>query len=225
MIAVALFLFSVVYFNTAARAAQTDPSVSGRIDSGFRILPIAPTPDKVHLTVYRGDYVKFDFNGAINDPVLSIPALSIEQKLPKPLSDAPHFKMKQTGTFDFSLGAVHGDITVIDYRRPNYREVTAKQAAELIQNIQPLILDVRTSGEFKKGHIQHAKLIPVQELQSRLKELSAYKNQDILIYCATGNRSTVASKILIDHGFQRIFNMRHGIYGWYQDKYPIVTGG
>ena len=133
--------------------------------------------------------------------------------------------MKQTGIFDFSLGAVHGDITVIDYQRPNYKEVTAKEAAELIKNIQPLILDVRTTGEFKSGHIKHAKLIPVQELQSRLKEISAYKNQDILIYCATGNRSTVASKILIDHGFKRIFNLRSGIYGWYHDKYPIVTGG
>ena len=67
-------------------------------------------------------------------------------------------------------------------------------------------------------------LIPVQELQSRYKEISDYKNQDILIYCATGNRSTVASKILIDNGFKRIFNMRYGIYEWSQDKYPVIKG-
>jgi rhodanese-related sulfurtransferase len=64
-------------------------------------------------------------------------------------------------------------------------------------------------------------LIPVQELQTRLKELSAYKHTDILIYCATGNRSTVASKILIDHGFKRIINMRYGIAQWRHNKYLI----
>jgi len=82
-------------------------------------------------------------------------------------------------------------------------------------------LDVRTHGEYKAGHIENATLIPVQELQSRIKELAEYKNQDILIYCATGNRSTVASKILIDDGFNRIINMRHGIYGWRMEEYPV----
>jgi rhodanese-related sulfurtransferase len=49
-----------------------------------------------------------------------------------------------------------------------------------------------------------------------------YRNQDVLIYCATGNRSTVAAKILIDHGFKRIFNLRQGISGWEREQYPVV---
>lgn len=44
----------------------------------------------------------------------------------------------------------------------------------------------------------------------------------ILVYCATGNRSTVAAKILIDNGFKRIFNLRQGISGWERDKHPVV---
>jgi rhodanese-related sulfurtransferase len=44
----------------------------------------------------------------------------------------------------------------------------------------------------------------------------------VLIYCATGNRSTVAAKILIDNGFKRIFNLRRGISGWEQEKLPVV---
>ena len=65
-------------------------------------------------------------------------------------------------------------------------------------------------------------LIPVQELQGRLKELVAYKDREILIYCATGNRSTVASKILIDNDFSRITNMRHGIYDWVKNNYSVT---
>jgi rhodanese-related sulfurtransferase len=65
-------------------------------------------------------------------------------------------------------------------------------------------------------------LIPVQELQGRLKELTAYIDREILVYCATGNRSTVASKILIDHDFKQIANMRYGIYGWEKKNFPMT---
>ena len=56
-------------------------------------------------------------------------------------------------------------------------------AFELIRNVRPLVLDVRTSREYKSGHLKGATLIPVQELQGRLTELAAYKNENILIYC------------------------------------------
>ena len=129
--------------------------------------------------------------------------------------------MKTSGTFPFSLGPVHGTIEVIDYREPHYMEVTSEETLQLIKNVNPFILDVRTSGEYKRGHLKDSVNIPVQELQSRLKELGPYKDERILIYCATGNRSTVASKILIDNGFKRIFNMRHGIADWIKKKLPI----
>jgi rhodanese-related sulfurtransferase len=222
---IAVFLFGASHqTSVSAGAASVDPAISGSVVGGYRILPVQKTEEKIHLTVYRGDYLKFKFSGAVGNPVLSIPGLSVEKELSDNLDNAPYFKMKKTGTFPFSLGQVSGDITVIEYRQPNYRKVSAKEAAGLIKNIQPLILDVRTSWEYKKGHLKKSVLIPVQELQSRYKEIAEYKNQDILIYCATGNRSTVASKILIDKGFKRIFNMRYGIYEWGRDKYPVISG-
>jgi rhodanese-related sulfurtransferase len=81
---------------------------------------------------------------------------------------------------------------------------------------------VRTPAEFKAGHLPHAVLIPVQELQRRIGELAAYRNKDILVYCATGNRSTVASKILIDQGFTNIANLRNGIVDWQRRNYPMT---
>ncbi len=199
-----------------------DQSADGTLVSGYRILPIQKSQDQIHLTVFRGDYIKFKFDQTIINPVLSIPDLSIEQKLSEDINRTPYFKMKKTGLFSFSLGSVRGDIKVIDYHQPNYKEVTSKESAELIQNIQPLILDVRTVKEYKQGHLKDSVLIPVQHLQARFHEIADYKNQDILIYCATGNRSTVASKILFDNGFKRIYNMRYGIYDWYKNKYPIL---
>jgi rhodanese-related sulfurtransferase len=130
--------------------------------------------------------------------------------------------MKTPGTYAFSLGDADGSITVIDYRATNYREVTSREAAELIKNEEPIILDVRTPNEYKQGHLHNAVLIPVQELQRRYRELGAHKDREILIYCATGNRSTVASKILIDNGFKHIVDMQGGIYDWSKLNFPVT---
>jgi rhodanese-related sulfurtransferase len=123
--------------------------------------------------------------------------------------------------FAFSLGEVNGNSIALNYQQERYREVSAGEAAQLINIEHPLILDVRTPGEYSSGHLQNAVLIPVQELKGRLKELAAYKDREILIYCATGYRSTVASKILIDNDFKQIANMRHGIYDWVKKNFPV----
>ncbi len=197
-------------------------SISGEISQGYRILKIENTTEKVDLKVYRGDYIKFDFDPSMNEPALFIPKLSINQKLTRDLVSAPFFKMKKTGRFPFSLGRISGYITVIAYKQANYKEVTSSEAATLIKKAKPLILDVRTPREFKRGHLKDAVLIPVQELEKRMKEILGYKDRDILIYCATGNRSTVASKILNDSGFKQIYNLRYGIYRWYKEKFPVI---
>ena len=129
--------------------------------------------------------------------------------------------MKTPGVYPFTLGSAQGRITVLDYRHRSYHEISAAQAAQRIAEAKPLILDVRTPREFEQGHIPGAKLLPVQEFQQRLGELEKFKEQEILVYCATGNRSTVASKILADHGFENIYNMRHGIREWLTEKRPI----
>ncbi len=53
-------------------------------------------------------------------------------------------------------------------------------------------------------------MIPLQQLQARRQEIAGHKGKDLLIYCATDNRSTVAAKILIENGFKRIFNLMQG---------------
>jgi rhodanese-related sulfurtransferase len=216
--------WSMIVFSPPSNASQDHGDVSGSLVGGYRILSIGKPPEglPLALTVYRGDYIKFDFDDSISEPVLSVPALSIQERLPGTISEAPYFKMKTSGVFPFTLGELKGTITVVDFRQANYVEVSSREGSDLIQNIKPFVLDVRTEAEFKSGHLENAVLMPVQQLQARLKELEAYKDQNILIYCATGNRSTVASKIMIDSGFKRIYNMRYGISQWGRDNFPIV---
>jgi rhodanese-related sulfurtransferase len=215
-------LLALVWLSLGSNAQSAAPNVSGRLVEGLRYLPVPASEDALHYKVFRGDYIKFALPPGSGETLLTIPDLGIEERLSSDTASAPYFKMKQSGRFAFTLGLREGLIEVLDYQPVNYREMTAAQAKAFIAQDAPLILDVRTPAEFKSGHLPDAVLIPVQELQRRIAELAPYRNRDILVYCATGNRSTVAAKILIDQGFTRIANLRHGIADWYQRKYPVV---
>jgi rhodanese-related sulfurtransferase len=204
-----------------ADSADSTPQVSGRIIRGLRVIPLNADQAPFELTVYRGDYVVFRPAGFGPDPILAIPRLDVSQPLGEPGESPPYFKMKTPGAYDFTLGPTRGRIRVLTYRHPSYHEISADQAAQRIAQGSPLILDVRTPREFQQGHIAGARLLPVQELQRRLGELQQYKQEEILLYCATGNRSTVAAKILADQGFENLTNLRGGVREWLRENHPL----
>ncbi len=215
------FLFFAIYLLTSSTAREHD-EVSGNVENGYRILFVPANSKDNTFTVYRGDYIKFKIEDDADEVQLIIESLSIKEKISSASSISPYFKMKKVGMYPYRLGDRTGTINVIEYDKPQYKALTAGETAQLIENISPLILDVRSKSEFKGGHLENAVNIPVQEIQQRYQELSEYKGENILIYCATGNRSTVAAKILIDNGFTRIYNMRSGIYVWVKEGNPIV---
>jgi len=220
-----LVLLTVVMFQSVSiliATATNQPEISGSLQHGYRVLTFTGSAEDVKFIVYRGDYIKFDLNGKAEAALLEIPSLAISKELTFELDAAPYFKMKKVGKYPFSLGGVDGIIEVVEYDQPHYQTVSANDAALLIDNISPLILDVRTPREYAGGHLKNSVIIPVQELQQRHTELAKYRDENILLYCATGNRSTVAAKILIDNGFTRIYNLRYGIVDWTKRGKPIV---
>jgi phage shock protein E len=68
-----------------------------------------------------------------------------------------------------------------------------------------IIVDVRTRDEYAEGHYPKAINIPVNMLTSRLGELGA-KDSSIVVYCASGARSSLAQSILKDNGFTNVAN-------------------
>ena len=83
-----------------------------------------------------------------------------------------------------------------------------------------LLLDVRTPDEFegkaeaKFGKLNHAINIPVQDLEKRINELTAYKNKQIIVYCSHSHRSPRASYVLSQNGFKKVTNMQGGMSVW-----------
>jgi rhodanese-related sulfurtransferase len=84
-----------------------------------------------------------------------------------------------------------------------------------------IFLDVRGPDEFNGplGHVRGAILIPVQELEDRIVELNPYKNMTIIAICRSGVRSTSATKLLREHGFEAL-NMIGGMVRWNAEGLP-----
>lgn len=102
---------------------------------------------------------------------------------------------------------------------PSVPTITASELNEKLKfGKHPLVLDVRQPEEFRTGHISGAKLIPLNELQRRIKELP--KGREIVCVCASGNRSTSATKTLAKEGYT-VFNLSGGMTAWRKAKLPV----
>jgi rhodanese-related sulfurtransferase len=121
-------------------------------------------------------------------------------------------------------------ISYSQYKADNvkYKTVFAEDLCKTMQdNPGYILLDVRSEGEFKDtlssspglniGHMQNALNINVNQLPQRWKELTAYKDKPVFIYCYSSQRSRRASKLLADSGFTKIFNINGGLSNFYTE--------
>lgn len=98
--------------------------------------------------------------------------------------------------------------------KPSYRQITADEAAQLMQEETGFVLlDVRTQEEYASGHIPGAICIPNETIGSEEIPELPDKDQLILVYCRSGNRSKQASQKLAEQGYTNVVEFG-GINGW-----------
>ena len=95
-----------------------------------------------------------------------------------------------------------------------YRQVNAEEAATMMEEESSyIILDVRTTEEYSEKHIPGAINIPNETIGTEdIPELPD-KEQLILVYCRSGNRSKQASEKLVKLGYTNIVEFG-GINDW-----------
>ena len=76
-----------------------------------------------------------------------------------------------------------------------------------------VVVDVRRQDEYDAGHIPGAILIPNEDIGGEAPEALPDRDQVILIYCRSGNRSKQASQKLADMGYRNVYEFG-GINTW-----------
>ena len=90
-----------------------------------------------------------------------------------------------------------------------YETIDSDVAMTLIEQ-NAIVIDVRTIEEYNDGHIEGSINIPVDNIAN-----ITYNKEDIIIlYCASGMRSSNAAKTLIDLGYTNVYNLDGGLINW-----------
>ncbi len=83
-----------------------------------------------------------------------------------------------------------------------------------IQDSDYTLIDVRTQDEFDLGHIDSAINLDFYSETFQNEILSLPKNEKIVLYCRTNNRSSKTATILKENGYKDILVIRGGITEW-----------
>ena len=116
------------------------------------------------------------------------------------------------------LAALAG-IVLLVYARQFYLKKVIKhyepgQLAEAMTGSRNIVLvDVRTKAERQDAHIPGSIHLPLASMRIKGEELERHRNQELVFYCASGNRSLRAAAMMRKKGYT-VANLRGGIGEW-----------
>ncbi len=104
----------------------------------------------------------------------------------------------------------------INSKKQKIKQINVDAAKEIIASYDPIILDVRKTKEYSLGHIDNAINIPHDDILSKVQVVLAARSKDtqVLIYCATGNRSIAVGQTMKELGYSNIVSLSGGYVKW-----------
>ena len=91
-----------------------------------------------------------------------------------------------------------------------FKQITVDKVRTLLEE-KAYFVDVREKGEYERGHIKGAHLVPLSELRERIMEIP--KDEPVYIHCRTGQRSYNAALALQNLGYTNVINVTGGFLG------------
>ena len=96
----------------------------------------------------------------------------------------------------------------------SYQQISQEEAKKMMDTQEVIVLDVREQDEYDSGHIPGAVLLPVGTInEETASAVIPEKDDTILVYCRSGNRSKTASAALAELGYTNIYELG-GINTW-----------
>jgi len=220
IISLVISLFIALFLITGCAAGEpkaADQNTAGQIEEGYRVIEISKGFSADGISVYRGEELKIVYKGSSKGVSIEIPDFDISVSSNENTVEAA-IKVKNEGEYELIAkeknSEERGILSVQVYEKEAVFVNASPSEFEDAMAGDYFLLDVRTEEEYAEGYIEGATLISVYELAERLDEIEQYKETPVLVYCRSGNRSIVASQILIDEGFDKVYNLNGGITAW-----------
>jgi rhodanese-related sulfurtransferase len=100
--------------------------------------------------------------------------------------------------------------------------VSTLEATQLINRKDALVIDVRSSDDYARGHVLNARNVPAGQMPTRLDELQKFKSRPIILTCQNGTTATASCEVLRKAGFGEVYLLTGGIAAWEQAGLPVA---
>ena len=111
-------------------------------------------------------------------------------------------------------------LEILRAKRSTFK-ITAQQATQLINHDNAVVVDLRSTEQFKKGHIIGAQSILSKSIWDNAKKLEKFKTKPLIMVCEQGVESQKIAVFLLKHGYN-VFALAGGMRGWQAADMPIV---
>lgn len=103
--------------------------------------------------------------------------------------------------------------------------INVEEMERLISTDRTVVLDIRSSSEYRQGHIPGANLVLLSEI-AQAGQSVVDRGLPIITYCScpAEESSLRAAYDLIGYGAERVYVLQGGYRAWTREKKPIATG-
>lgn len=101
------------------------------------------------------------------------------------------------------------------------KEISVQELNERIQQGEKVhMIDVREPNEWDRQHLDGVEKISLGTLPAKIQDISAWKDQEVVMICRSGGRSGRATQFLTQQGFTNVRNLNGGMLAWKQQIDP-----
>jgi rhodanese-related sulfurtransferase len=104
----------------------------------------------------------------------------------------------------------------------NKGSVDPVAATGMINHQDAVVVDVRPTADFSKGHIINALNLPMNGFGKQIATLDKFRSKPIIVTCRSGAQSGQACGQLRKQGFEQVYNLRGGILAWQNANLPVT---
>ena len=112
---------------------------------------------------------------------------------------------------------------ILDEARSQIKQVDIDEARRMMEKPGTVLIDVREPDEWRQGHIPSAVGISRGFLELRVEEKVPDHKTPIIVQCASGTRSLLASRTLRELGYENVYNLTGGFNAWKDRGLPWVA--
>lgn len=100
--------------------------------------------------------------------------------------------------------------------------ISTQKLVDMVNREEAVVVDLRDKKEFDQGHLVGSLNVPYASIETRVDELTKYKERPLVLVCRMGQHAGAAGTILRKKGFANVSRLTGGFVEWRNQNLPVV---